>query len=74
MKTYEVSLTEEDVMDFLITYDLIKEKNKYLTLYKTLGKERMSHIINKYQNSNDYYSKGENTLWTDRKPHLSRRN
>ena len=47
MKTYEVSLTKEDVMDFLITYNLIKEKNKYLILYKTLGKERMSHIINK---------------------------
>jgi len=74
MKTYEVSLTEEDVMDFLITYNLIKEKNKYLTLYKTLGKERMSHIINKYQNSNDYYSKGGNHLWTDRKHLLSKRN
>ena len=74
METYEVSLTEEDVMDFLITYDLIKEKNKYLTLYKTLGKERMSHIINKYQNSNDYYSKGGNHLWTDRKHLLSKRN
>lgn len=70
MKNYEVSLNKEDIMDFLNTYNLMEKKKKYLSLYKKFGKKKMSSIINHYQNSNDYYSKGGITEWTDRK-HLS---